>query len=441
MSHNVTTLECLSVRGCDSSSAVPGARRALFVLVLCIGASLMWILPHPVYAEIYYPLSDQRIPSDFGTYYVVMRREGGDRFPTPYGPVRCEYVAANGKCLSPDIERSEIRDDVVTDDRFVVVRNPDVSVRPHDRIISEMLINDPPSDVLVSSCGRGFVLVGRYGSNFFHDSTDVEGLQIFGTNGTKVRHFTLSQLVGPYRYNQMVERRGTHNRLVWFRTGWFDECNGVLVIVCSDNSVVKVDLNDWSVESGNSSDIAGGLRQRSCSRVSAALEVVYELGAKEHLPLIRHFAMIGVGDSDTFSRASLLLCKFGDPSGQRLLQNAFKKPSASTEDRSYVTLRLKEAMGGDALSVLPDLLLDRSQRSSMMNLIDQLGISEVVAFERCLTNDSKAVRLEAIGLLKSCGPVALDSLMRVALDPDDEVRSAAKRAIQELSKVPDGEAK
>ena len=400
-----------------------------------------------VVGQLFSPLPDHRVADPAGRYYVVWKRVGGPEHfgewgPTAFTVARQAPGTAAVTSARAYIENLDLYDSARGGQRYKMLENPEVSVRPGDTVLGRGTFEIPPRVVLVSSEGLGFVTLDLYGDNlpFIHSGRGGHAVVVVSPKG-KLRH---AKKLSDVFTGAEIRRFGTSaGSISWLRGGWINEDRQELVLVGGNDELRVVNLISGDVRNGRPRDIVRGLASKDPEAVKQALVMAAERRLSDALEGARAVFAHRQTRPDVRLRAAVTLAAMGDRRGAELIRKTAAGQFADAQSaqgwdrqfqRAVAIESLPEAIGPEALPLLVAALRNgRADASAAVKALVKLkGESAAALVPMVAVSQDRRIRLAAIGVLGSIGTdakAAVPSLVAALGDDDRLVRIKAALAL------------
>jgi HEAT repeats len=399
-------------------------KRAGSILLICVAV----LLPAAgrALADQWRPFEHQRVVSDNGRYYVVMKP------PRSYFGKVDFTIAERGEGSSPVKP--------VTPRRWGFRRTKDVpksDARPGDRIHARGVLDHAPLRVFVSSRGRGFVAVERWGAVGHGDAVVIVPLA-----GKPIRRLKLTDIL-----DEKEIRSFSHSvsSLMWLRGSWLDEKGEQVVLVDEKMRLHLVKLDSAEVERGGAKDIIRGLGESDPRACRLAVDLALKHDVAGAADAIHTVSSASTRDLKTRLHAAQALLRLNDPRGGDLLIKTATAPGRQgldREDRNTAIQSLVDVMGERAIPELLRILREDPDAAWAATYgLAHLGEKAIPILEQVLLEDKRPhVRGAAVSALGHIGSRAVRPLLlRAVRDEDLEVAKSATMIATKVGGVDDAE--
>jgi hypothetical protein len=436
------------------------------------------------------------VPDASGTFYVVVKRQGGNMQPSPWGPV--ELTIAQRAPGALPVIRAEAKVVEVAGKGYVYESYPgrEIAVRKGDTIRGRARLDVPPGGMLVSTSGLGVVLFDIYGGNHTLFSRQDPALTTIRIDGKILQRKTLQSLFAAKQISAF--HRTSSNTTFWLDLAWIDEEKHEVVIVANseveraNQPITVVGFESGAVRQGSRDEIVRAIRSMNPGALNSALEMaerwrmldavaryLAEIWVNETLPSevrlraaayqaihgderAREFVKrTAIHSSDDLSRH----LDVEDPDNDRLfdlyefcverLSDVIAEKDLSLiravlrkHDYPHVAYKVYRRLGRRAVPQLIEMLGDEADSKGQIVAAEVLGeikaASEpaIVALGRALQSKAHSpigcpLRLSAAVSLGQIGKPAramLPALRVLTQDADQEVRTAALAAIEKIAR-------
>lgn len=431
-------------------------------------------------ATSFLPYAESTITDSNGRYYVVVKRKDKDSDD----PVT--LTIAEQRAGTPPVQNA-VAKTKDGDSNWATV-DPRIRVRDGDIVHGRVELDRAPRKILVSSTGRGVVILDKYGFNGAKDNDFV----FYSLKGECLQRKDRDDLFTFEQRRTFTPRDGY---LIWLSGCWIDEQRGHVVIVGSAEKSVRKPIISVSLDTGTVA-ICGpevvdrAIVERNPAALSRALELGREMklrGAIESLPGIIADQKLLLGQR---LRAAVLLVLLGDPIGGTLISQTVQRgwetdAAALKEDEQdavyYAIEHSVDVLGEAALPLLkksmekepldypsaferPFRLLRRKAVPTLISVLEddryfdsQLEAATCLGYVGSDAEDAIpalikalhkknvkmrgdfAIRLNtgAIWALKRMGTkaaAAVPDLEQLAMDPDEDVRRSARDAVDTIQR-------
>ena len=128
---------------------------------ITVAAVAVLLFSQPASATSFAPYQEQCIPDPTGQYYVVTKRKDDGKQTFPYGAV--SLTIAERRMGSPPVQPRTAGEGTARG-TFLATVDPAIRVRDGDIVHGRIDLDQPPGDILVSSTGKGIVIL-RHGES------------------------------------------------------------------------------------------------------------------------------------------------------------------------------------------------------------------------------------------------------------------------------------
>jgi len=423
---------------------------ALFVLVTPIPA---------LRAESYLPFADYRIVDSTGTYYVVVKRQGGPRYKGPWGPV--ELTIAQRKAGSSPVRpaRAKVVSLEGQGNVYEMLAREDVAVRDSDSVHGRVALDTPSAAILVSTTGIGIVLLDLYGLNHTLMSGDVPALKIVSLKGNPAHSIKLESL---FSHDEIVSfQRTLSGCLSWWRCAWIDEDRRELIVVGRNTNkngsdpLASIAFDTGVVRRGGREDVMRAILTRNPGALASALDIAIRWNLREAKPYLPVILASETLPLEARLRAAVLLALLGDKAGTDLMTKSVIKVSHELRRHpdwqdienerlsgiyAYCVKHLPDLLGDKALPVLHDVARQHDYPSVMYGAFRRIGAKSVPHLVRMLEdNDDPQGQVFAADLLREFKPDTEAAVSALAKALGSSSQSRVGRSLRVASAAALGE--
>jgi hypothetical protein len=469
-----------------------------------VALSLVLGLCHQGQADSYHPWAARRIPDPTGEFCASIVRTGGTRHLASYGPVEVQIVK-RGPALPPFARLPPFSRAMASvysvpgGNGWSLVETRHlhkVLPRPGDRVLGKVRLEVPPGLCLVSSEGRGIVLIDEYGYNSAVHGNQRPALRIVSANGKTLHTLKMKQLFGTADLWHL-----SWPGPIW-EAAWIDDQANAVVLVRRKTGLGPKDpppikVIDWTtgtVRPGSLRHIEIAVRSKNRGSLPDTIQLAHQLGIGSVRQAVADIFADRTFETRVRASAAVYLAARGDRRAKRYLLRAARElarwmrsdPEATVSgevelarwDYAYVVEWLPILVGADCIETLNRIGIEHGfdfylrdamchvKANAQPSLLKLLRSSEapdaqVYAAEmlgllgysnqkvvRALTEalSSKAIsraglrlREKAAWALAEIGPdarTAVPKLKTLLKDSNNDVREAARAALQIIERSP-----